>query len=60
MLTHHQPVAEQEEHDCPDTEIHQVFHYNVACVLGSSEAGLHHGETALHKKYQDRPDQKPN
>ena len=59
MLTHHQPVAEQEEHHCPNAEIHQVFHNNVACVLSPGEAGLYHGETALHKKHQNRTDQKP-
>ena len=60
VLPHHQAVAEQEEHHRSNAEVHQVFHNNVARVLGAGEAGLHHGEAALHEKHEDRTDQEPN
>ena len=57
---HHQPIAEQEEHHRPDAEIHQVFHNDVPRVLGPGKAGFHHSKAALHKKHENRADQKPN
>ena len=57
---HHQPVAEQEEHHRPDAEIHQVFHNDVPRVLRPGKAGFHHSKAALHKKHENRADQKPN
>ena len=42
-----------------DAEVHQVFHQDVAGVLGTGEARLAHGETGLHKEDQGRAQQDP-
>jgi hypothetical protein len=41
-------------------EIHQIFHDDVAGVLGPGETRLNHRETRLHKKNQYRPQKNPN
>ena len=43
--------------DCPEQEgtqheVEQVLHQYVCCVFGAGEAGLHQGESRLHKEYQ--------
>ena len=60
VLTAHQPVAQQNKHHRADTKVHQVFHNNIAGVLGSGKAGLYHSKAALHKENQHCADQKPH
>ena len=43
-----------------DAEVHQVFHQNIAGVLGSGKSGLTHGKTCLHKEHQGGTEQHPN
>jgi hypothetical protein len=60
MFTVHNAVAQQRKDHRADAKIHQVFHNDIARVFCSCKAGFYHGEAALHEKYQDRADQKPN
>ena len=48
----HQTEAQQLENRCADAEVHQVFHQNVAGVLGPGKSCLTHGKAGLHKKDQ--------
>ena len=59
ILAHQQGVAQQGEHDGADTKIHQVFHDDVAGVLGPGEARLHHGKAGLHPEHERSAYQKP-
>ena len=56
FLAHHKTEAEEDEHNCADTEIHQVFHYNISCVLCSGEAAFNHCKSALHKEHKRSAD----
>ena len=60
ILSQEQTESDDNKHDCPDAEIHQIFHQNIAGVLRPREAGLHHGKPGLHPEDQRRTDQKPN
>ena len=59
MLAHHQTVTEEDKDNGPDAEVHQILHDDVARVLRTGEAGLHHGKAALHEENQNRADKKP-
>lgn len=50
----HQAEAQQPVDRRADAEVHEIFHEDVACVLGPGEAGLAHGEARLHQKDQRR------
>ena len=43
-----------------DTEVHQVFHQNIAGVLGPGKAGLAHRKARLHEENQGSAQQDPN
>ena len=60
IFTHQQSETDQDKDHGADTEVHQVFHDNVASVLRPGEACLHHCESRLHPEYQCRADQKPH
>ena len=60
ILRHHQAEAQENEHHGPDAEVHQVFHDDVARVLGPGEAGLDHGKAGLHKEHKGGADQEPD
>ena len=42
----------QDEHHRADTEIHQIFHNDIASVFRSGKARFHHGKARLHPKHQ--------
>ena len=52
VFCHHQTEAEENENNGSDAEIHQVFHDDVAGVLGACKSGLDHCETSLHPEHQ--------
>ena len=56
----HQAEAQQPVDRRADAEVHEIFHEDVACVLGPGEAGLAHGEARLHQKDQRRAYQDPD
>jgi len=60
MRAHQQAVAQQDEHHRAQAKVHQVFHQDVAGVLGPGKAALHHGKAALHEEDQHGANQKPN
>ena len=59
IFAHHQGVTQEGEDDGADTEVHQVLHDDVACVLRSGKACLYHGEAGLHPEDQSGADQIP-
>ena len=59
ILAHHDRVAQESEHDRADTKVHQVFHDDVAGVLGAGKARLYHGKACLHPEHQRGSDQEP-
>ena len=54
ILPAQQTVAHHNEHHCAYAEVHQVLHYNVACILGTGKARLHHCKARLHEEHQRR------
>ena len=56
----HKAKTEKPENRGTDGKVHQVFHDDIAGVLGSCKSGLHHGETGLHKEHQCRTQQHPD
>ena len=60
LLPYEQRKAEKHKHNRTDTEVHQILHYNVACILGTGKARLHHCKAALHKEHECGTYQKPN
>ena len=56
----HDAKADQPIQRCADAEIHQVFHQDIAGVLGSCEACLAHGKARLHEENQGRAQQDPD
>ena len=56
----HDTVAQQHEHDRSDTKVHQVFHNDIAGILGTRESGFHHSKACLHKEDQNRANQIPD
>ena len=55
----HDAKADQPEDRGAQAEVHQVFHDDVAGVLGAGEARLHHRKTGLHKEHQRCAQQDP-
>ena len=46
----HDAVSEQPVQRRADTEVHQVLHQNIHCILGTGEACFTHSETRLHEE----------
>ena len=58
--TKHDAVSKQPVQRRPDTEIHQVFHENVAGVFGAGKPGLTHGKPRLHEEHKRSTEQNPD
>ena len=56
----HDPETEQPVQRCADTEIHQVFHQDIACVFCPCETCFAHGKPCLHKEDQRCAQQYPD
>ena len=57
--TEHDTKPNKPEDRSSDTEIHQVFHNDIAGVLCSCKSGLHHGKSGLHKENKSGAKQHP-
>ena len=53
VLAQQQPEANQNKDHRADTEVHQVFHQDISCILG-------HGKACLHPEYQRGSYQEPD
>ena len=56
----HDAEAHEPENGGSDTEVHEVFHDDVAGIFGPGETGLYHGETGLHEEDQSGADKYPD
>ena len=59
VLSQEKTETDQDKYNTTDTEVHQVFHQDVAGVFGPGKSGLNHGKSCLHPEYQCCTDQKP-
>ena len=59
IFRHHQPESQEYKHDSADTEIHEIFHDDIAGIFCPCKACFDHGETALHEEYKSCTNQKP-
>ena len=48
----HQAKAYQPKTRCADTEVHHIFHQNIARIFGTGQAAFTKGETGLHEEHQ--------
>ena len=55
----HDAKANQPINRRAERKVHQVFHDDVAGILGTGEAGFHHRKACLHKEYERRAEQRP-
>ncbi len=60
VFTQQKAEANQDKDDGADTEIHEVFHQDIAGVFGAGKACFYHGESRLHPEYQGGADQEPD
>ena len=60
VLSQKKAETNQDKHDCSNTEVHQVLHQNVTCILSPGKACLHHSKPCLHPEHQCSADQKPD
>ena len=58
--TEHDAEAKQPEAGRTDTEVHQVFHQNVAGIFGPGETGFTQGKACLHEENQCGTQQYPD
>ena len=56
----HDAEAHEPENGGSDTEVHEVFHDDIAGIFGPGETGLYHGETGLHEEDQSGADKYPD
>ena len=59
VLAEKETEADSYEGYRSDTEVHKVFHDDVARVLRTGEACLHHREARLHKEHKSYGDHEP-
>lgn len=60
IRTKHQAEANYPKDDTAQTQVHKVFHNDVAGIFSSCKTCLYHGKAGLHKKYHKRAYQHPN
>ena len=59
-VTEHEAEAQHEEADGADTEVGEVFHCDVGCVLGAGQTAFDEGEAGLHEHDQHGADHGPD
>ncbi|MPM46111.1 hypothetical protein SDC9_92809 [bioreactor metagenome] len=55
----HEAKAKDPENRTAETEVHQVLHDDVSCILCPGEPRFDHGKTCLHEEDQHRAEQDP-
>lgn len=56
----HQAKANNPKNDTAQTQVHKIFHHDIAGIFSSGKTGLDHSKARLHKKYHKRSDQYPH
>ena len=56
----HESEADDPEYRRTQSEVHHIFHNDIACVFSAGQTRFAHGKTWLHKKYQGGAQQHPD